>query len=101
MPNLHVATGVSVKKVTFQGTRAVGVVVHDGVSTQTITARKGILMAAGAIYTPQLLQISGVGDPALLSRLGVPQVVNLPAVGQNFVDRLTWSLQIATPPSHE
>merc|ERR1712113_381498 len=64
---------------------------------QTIKARKGVLMAAGAIYTPQLLQISGVGDSTLLSRLGVPKVVDLPAVGQNFVDRLTWTVQVAAP----
>jgi len=103
MPNLHIATGVSVKKVTFQGTRAVGVVAHVGWSwsATSIKARKGVLMAAGAIYTPQLLQISGVGDSTLLSRLGVPQVVDLPAVGQNFVDRLTWSLQIAAPVSQK
>jgi len=62
----------------------------------TITARKGVIMAAGAIYTPQILQISGVGPQDLITKLGVEQVADLP-VGKNFVDRPTWSVQIIAP----
>lgn len=63
---------------------------------RTVTARKGVIVTAGAIYTPQLLQVSGVGPADLISKLGVPLVSDLP-VGQNFVDRLTWTIQIIGP----
>lgn len=85
------------KKVNFAGEHAVGVDVEDGSGSKTIAAKKGVIMAAGAIFTPQILQVSGLGEASLLSNLGVPQVAELP-VGQNFVDRLTWSVQFATPP---
>lgn len=49
-------------------------------------------MAAGAIYTPQVLQLSGVGDAQTLKELNITQVINAPGVGKNFVDRLTWAV---------
>lgn len=97
LKNLQVATGTNVKKIIFDGVRAVGVSVNNGNGTVSVNAKKGVLIASGAIYTPQLLQISGVGDAELLSKLGVRQVVDLPGVGQNFVDRLTWTVQVAAP----
>jgi len=96
LQNLEVATGVQVQKVNFEGTRAVSVSVTGNTGVQVVQARKGIVMAAGAIYTPQLLQVSGVGEAALLSKLGVAQIAELP-VGKNFVDRLTWTIQIIAP----
>jgi len=56
-------------------------------ATTTISAVKGVILAAGAVYTPQLLQLSGIGDQALLRSLGVKTIVHNSAVGQNFVDR--------------
>ena len=75
-------------KISFENGRATSVQVENNFKeTVTLTARKGVILAAGAIFTPQLLQVSGIGDPALLCGLGVPEVVSNPDVGQNFVDR--------------
>ncbi|RSL54802.1 hypothetical protein CEP54_009664 [Fusarium duplospermum] len=51
---------------------------------ETVRARKELILAAGSIHTPQILQVSGIGDPALLSSINVTTVVDLPGVGQNF-----------------
>merc|ERR1712157_245848 len=73
----------------FEGKRATHVEVKMGSGTRKVNAGKGVIVSAGAIYTPQLLQISGVGPRALLNQLGVEKVVSdLPAVGANFTDRL-------------
>ncbi|KAH7236935.1 uncharacterized protein BKA55DRAFT_666687 [Fusarium redolens] len=54
----------------------------------TVKAKKEVILAAGAVHTPQILQVSGIGDSALLSSIDVPVVVDLPAVGQNFHDHV-------------
>lgn len=92
-PNLQVATNTLVNKINFENKRAVGVEVSVDGSSQTVVAKKGVIMAAGAIYTPQILQVSGVGNQETLSQLGVEPVTNLP-VGENFIDRLTYTVQI-------
>ena len=75
-------------KINFEGERATSVQVENNFKeVVTITARKGIILAAGAVFSPQLLQVSGIGDPALLRSLGVQEVAPNPDVGQNFVDR--------------
>ncbi|KAM0559948.1 hypothetical protein ACHAPJ_003900 [Fusarium lateritium] len=55
---------------------------------KTVKAKKEVILAAGSIHTPQILQVSGIGDSALLSSINVPVVVDLPAVGQNFHDHV-------------
>ena len=55
----------------------------------TAKANKEAILAAGAAHTPQILQLSGVGPKDLLDSLGIPIVVNLPGVGQNFQDQPT------------
>lgn len=98
---------LEVKKINFKGTRATSVLVRNNFKDLvTIEARKGVILAGGAIFTPQLLQISGIGDPILLNKLGVAPVVENPQVGQNFIDRLIlnfgtlvamWQYQTASP----
>lgn len=98
-PNLTVVLNTHVTKVLFDGVRASGVQVKaEGLfaRTKSITAKKGVLMAAGAIYTPQLLQLSGVGDVEALKQLNITPVVSAPGVGKNFVDRLTWAVAFAS-----
>lgn len=97
--NLTVVLNTHVTKVLFDGVRASGVQVKSqGIfaRTKTITAKKGVLMAAGAIYTPQLLQLSGIGDAETLKELNIDPVVVSPGVGKNFVDRLTWAVAFAS-----
>eukprot|EP00931_Biecheleriopsis_adriatica_P033823 TRINITY_DN19615_c0_g1_i1.p1 TRINITY_DN19615_c0_g1~~TRINITY_DN19615_c0_g1_i1.p1 ORF type:complete len:575 (+),score=103.72 TRINITY_DN19615_c0_g1_i1:23-1726(+) len=88
LKNLRFLTEFHVSRIRFEGNRAVGVDVRtpQGDSV-TVEARKGVILAAGAIYTPQLLQLSGIGDEELMSRLGVETVVKNAEVGRNFVDR--------------
>ncbi|NHV26633.1 GMC family oxidoreductase [Burkholderia sp. D-99] len=86
--NLTLRSGVLVRRVTFDGTRATGVVVAGEQGDETLVAAREVILAAGAVDTPKLLQLSGVGDPALLARHRVPLVHALPAVGRNLQDHL-------------
>ena len=88
-PNLQVRTHTPVKRIAFDGTRATGVVVsdRDGGETQ-ITALGDVILAAGAIGSPQLLELSGIGDPERLRALGVDPVHAAPEVGENLQDHL-------------
>ena len=56
---------------------------------QNVNAKREVIVAAGSLHTPQLLQLSGIGDSALLSSIDVPTVVDLPAVGQNLHDHVS------------
>lgn len=87
-PNLHVITDARVRHITFDGRRATGAVYeHDGVRV-TATARRQVILSAGSIGSPQLLQLSGIGDPGHLRSLGIEVVVAQPAVGENLQDHL-------------
>ncbi|CAM5785365.1 GMC family oxidoreductase [Castellaniella caeni] len=86
--NLKVITGARVERIEFSGRRATGVAfVEDGVRRHAV-AGKEVILAAGAIGSPQLLQVSGVGQAARLHHLGIPLVHDLPGVGENLQDHL-------------
>jgi len=87
-PNLRVVTGVHVERLIFDGRRAVGV--RYGASGTVHEARAGgeIVLAAGAIGTPQLLELSGVGRPDIVAALGRDLVHASPGVGENLQDHL-------------
>eukprot|EP00755_Sulcionema_specki_P003437 Sspe_Gene.27672::Locus_12038_Transcript_1_1_Confidence_1.000_Length_2140::g.27672::m.27672 len=93
LSNLKVETHALVHRVHFNGTRAVGVWVEDEYklgprrSPKLVTATKGVVLACGTLRTPQMLQLSGVGNATLLRNLGVEVVVDNSEVGRNFVDR--------------
>jgi choline dehydrogenase-like flavoprotein len=84
--NLSVETHAHVQRIIFEGSRAVGVEVTLGDKTRTIRARREVIVAAGALQTPQLLMLSGVGDAQELDRLGIPVVHHSPGVGKNLQD---------------
>ena len=91
-PNYHTLTAQKVLKVTFHGKQATGVVfvpadATDQSNARTVKATKEVIMAAGSIHTPQILQASGVGPKSLLQAAGVPVVVDSPGVGVNFQDQ--------------
>ncbi|MEV1169233.1 choline dehydrogenase [Nonomuraea sp. NPDC049784] len=88
--NLTVRTRAFVEKILFEGTRAVGVVC-DG---RRVEAGE-IILCGGAVNTPQLLQLSGVGPRALLEEVGVKVVHDLPGVGENLQDHLEVYVQHA------
>ncbi|MFC4126390.1 GMC family oxidoreductase [Nocardia rhizosphaerae] len=86
--NLTVLTGAQATRVLFDGTRAVGVEYLAGGTTHTVRARAEVVLCGGAINSPQLLQLSGIGDQEELRRHGIPVVHHLPEVGRNLTDHL-------------
>ena len=88
--NLTVRTGVVVTRVLLEGTRAVGVVLRrgPGVPEEEVRAAGEVVLAAGAIGTPQILQLSGIGPQALLAGHGIAVAHVLPGVGENLQDHL-------------
>ncbi len=93
-PNLDVVTRALVTRVRFAGNRAVGVSYVRGRRTTDVDAGETIL-CGGAINTPQLLQLSGVGPAAHLRSLGIDVVADLPGVGANLQDHLEVYVQHA------
>jgi choline dehydrogenase len=93
-PNLTIRTGAFVARVRFDGTRATGV---DYVRRGRLHRVKAgeVILCGGAINTPQLLQVSGVGDADHLRSLGIEPVAHLPGVGQNLQDHLEVYIQHA------
>jgi choline dehydrogenase len=92
-PNLEVRCHAMVAKVLFEGTRAVGVRYRDrGGDTHDVRASETVL-SAGAIGTPQILQLSGVGDGDHLRGLGIRVVHHLPGVGESLQDHLAVHVQ--------
>jgi len=87
-PNLTVLTNASVTKVVLENKRATGVdVIYEG-KIRRINAGLEVILSLGAIHTPKVLMLSGIGDEAELQRLGIPVVQHLPGVGQNFQDHV-------------
>lgn len=89
-PNLTILTETRVAKILFEGRKAVGVVTETG---QTHRARREITLSAGAIATPKLLQLSGIGDAAHLKSHGIEVIADLPGVGENYQDHLEATVQ--------
>jgi len=93
--NLEVLTGALTTQVLLQGTRAVGVrYVHRGRSFES-RCEGEVILASGAINSPQLLMLSGIGDPEHLSQHGIAPCIDLPGVGQNLQDHLASSVKVA------
>jgi choline dehydrogenase-like flavoprotein len=86
--NLDLALKAHVTRVLFDGRRATGVQYLQDGAKQTASARREVILSAGAIGSPQLLEVSGVGDPAILDRYGIPVAGALPAVGKNLQDHV-------------
>ncbi len=93
--NLTVACRVFVTKIIFRGRRAVGVEFVRNGTVQRIRGKE-IILCGGAINSPQLLQLSGVGEAGLLRGLGIGVVADLPGVGQNLQDHLEVYVQYSS-----
>jgi choline dehydrogenase len=94
-PNLDVVTRAFVSKVMFEGKRAVGVEYQRGRSGVQQVRAGTVVLCGGAINTPQLLQLSGVGNADELTALGIDVVHDLPGVGENLQDHLEVYIQYA------
>lgn len=86
--NLTVLTEAHVERIIFDGTRAVGVQFCWGGQRHSVTVDVEVLLSAGVINSPQLLQLSGVGDRALIKQNDIALVHHLPGVGENLQDHL-------------
>ena len=95
-PNLKIVTGALVTRVVFEGRRATGVQIEQGGARSIVQARREVIVACGAYGSPQLLQLSGVGDAAALQSLGVAPLLDLPAVGKNLHDHPAASIAVRT-----
>ncbi|BCP52226.1 GMC oxidoreductase [Kaistia sp. 32K] len=102
-PNLEIRTGARVQRILFEGTRAVGVEFSDGEGVHTVHADGDIVLSAGAIGSPQILLLSGVGPADELAALGIRPVVDLPGVGANLHDhaisQVAWRSKRPLPPT--
>src|SRR6266850_94814 len=100
-PNLTVLTHALVTKLTFERKRATGVEIAFNGKIERITAGLEVVLSLGAMHTPKVLMLSGIGDEAELRRLGIPVVQHLPGVGQNFQDHFgigcVWEYQQPLP----
>ncbi|MDR2214554.1 MAG: GMC family oxidoreductase N-terminal domain-containing protein [Nevskiaceae bacterium] len=94
--NLTVITDARVTRVLLDGRRAIGVEAHSAQGMITVKARGEIVLAAGAIHSPQLLMLSGIGDGEHLRAVGVDVRHHLPGVGGNLHDHLASPVHMAT-----
>lgn len=104
-PNLTLLTGAEVQSLAMQGQKVVGVnFLRDG-KLQTVRATRRVVLSAGAINTPKILMLSGIGDEAELQRHGIKTVAKLPGVGRNFQDHVlvggcVWEYDKPLPPAN-
>ncbi len=87
-PNLQVMTQAQATHILFEGKRAIGVAYQQNGKTEQVRAAQEVILAGGAINSPHLLLLSGVGPAAQLTALGVQVVHDLPGVGQNLQDHI-------------
>lgn len=100
-PNLKIVTGAAVDRILFNGARAVGVEARIGGERQVFSANGEIILSAGAIGSPALLQRSGIGDPAVLQPLGIKLVHASADVGRNLQEHPTIAInKFATVPTY-
>ncbi|XP_068248202.1 glucose dehydrogenase [FAD, quinone]-like [Palaemon carinicauda] len=97
-PNLHVAFNAQATKILFDGNRAVGVRFEQKGRQRTVFASREVILSGGAVGSPRLLLLSGVGAASHLHQHQIPVVKDLPGVGQNFHDHvavfgLSWTIE--------
>jgi choline dehydrogenase len=98
--NVRVITGAFVTRVVIEGGRAVGVEYRRGNQSRVLRATGEVILSGGAINSPQLLQLSGIGPGTLLQSLGIPVVRDNPNVGDHLSDHqginYTWAMKVPT-----
>jgi len=95
--NLQVLTGAHTQKVLFDGKRAVGVAFRQDGGNRSVRARKEVILCGGAIGSPQILMLSGVGPQDHLAEFGIPVVHHSPGVGQNLQDHYSAPIKLKCP----
>jgi choline dehydrogenase len=87
-PNLKILPNALAHRIVFEGRRACGIVYSVGDRLHQAKARRQVILAAGTVASPHLLELSGIGDPEHLRALGIDVVCPIPAVGKNLQDHL-------------
>ncbi|MFV0299132.1 MAG: GMC family oxidoreductase [Hyphomicrobiaceae bacterium] len=87
-PNLTIVTNAHTRRVKLEGKRCTGIVYEQRGRKIEANAHRDVILCAGAVATPQLLELSGIGNPEVLGNFGIPVEHALPAVGENFRDHL-------------
>lgn len=95
-PNLCILLGTQIARVTIQNGAATGIEVLVGGDTRRIRARREVILSGGAIGSPQMLLLSGIGDGNALQKLGIAVQRHLPAVGANYHDHVAANVQMRT-----
>ncbi len=93
-PNLRVVTHAHTQKVLLTGTHATGVAFRENGQDRVATARREVILCGGAIGSPQLLMLSGIGPYAHLQEMGIPVIHHLPGVGQNLQDHYSAAIKL-------
>jgi choline dehydrogenase len=104
-PNITLLTGAEVQSLTMQGNKVTGVRFLRNGQLQNVRAARRVVLSAGAINTPKILMLSGIGDEAELKRHGIKTVAKLPGVGRNYQDHVlvagcVWEYNQALPPAN-
>jgi choline dehydrogenase-like flavoprotein len=95
-PNLEIWTGVRVIRLALEGSRVAGVVLAERGETRTLRAEREVVLAGGAINSPRLLMLSGIGAADELRAIGITPVHDLPGVGKNLHDHLCTNIHVQT-----
>jgi choline dehydrogenase len=85
-PNLTVRTAAQVRRIVFEGRKAVGVELVESGASRIVRASREVILSAGALNSPQVLMLSGIGPAAQLQQHGIPPLVDSPGVGRNLQD---------------
>lgn len=96
-PNLKVVTGALTTRIELDGRRAVGITFVAGSEEQSVRANCEVIITSGAVNSPQLLMLSGIGPAEELRSCGIPVALDLPAVGRNLQDHFAVPLLAAIP----
>jgi len=94
-PNLTIWTQCGAERILFEGSRAVGLTCRLHGRAVEVAAGREVILASGAINSPQLLMLSGIGPAAHLRQHGIPVVADRPGVGGNLTDHLEFYFQVA------
>jgi choline dehydrogenase len=92
--NLNVVTGALTEMILFEGRRAVGVAFHHEGGVRTARATREVILCGGAVNSPQLLMLSGIGPQEQLSGFGIPVVHHLPGVGKSLQDHYSAPIKL-------
>ncbi|MGM0785899.1 MAG: GMC family oxidoreductase [Pseudomonadota bacterium] len=95
--NLTVSTGSRVLRIELDGNRCTGVTYERDGKRETVAAAREVVLCAGAVQNPQILELSGIGNPDVLSKVGIEPRIELAGVGENYIDhyatRMNWRVR--------